>query len=154
MTALAEPANGFMLRQLGPDDLEWLAEVSAEAYPGRIKDWAGFAEGIMMMLQNPQMACLRTENAFLFAGLQRFFYDPGLIIGTTVHFASRGTVPWEVVSLARAGLIWAFSKGAVEFEFDSITEVDFGPLVKWLTGDKFEERRVYRVRSSDVKRLN
>ena len=151
MSEAALTNNGFMLRQLGPDDLDWLAEVSSEAYPGRIKDWAGFAEGIMMMLRNPQMACLRTENAFLFAGLQRFFYDPGLIVGKTVHFASYGAAPFEIVTLARAGLIWAFDKGAVEFEFDSITGVDFGPLVKWLTGSKFEERRVYQVRSADVR---
>ena len=126
------------------DDIPWVTEVCARAYPGKIKDWGGFQRWWEAVLFNRELACFRTDRAFLVAALQRFFYDPSLILGKTIYFASEQTAPWDMVALVRTGARWAAGMGAKEFQIDALTGIDVRPLAARI--GNLSEVPMYRMR--------
>lgn len=142
--ATAPEAATPKIRLVRAEDIDWLSEVCANAYPGKIKDWDGFKRWWLQAVNNRELACLRTDKAFIVCALQRFFYDPSLVLGKTIYFASEQTAPWDMVALVRTGARWAAERGAKEFEIDAITGIDPRPLAARL--GNLTERPAYRMR--------
>ena len=140
---------GAKVRKIVHDDLPWVADVCAHAYPGRVKDWDGFYAWWKQAVSNPNLLCIRTDIAFLVSALHRFFYDPSLVLGTAVYFASEQTAPWDMVALVRTGARWAVDAGALEYEVDATTGIDPKPLAARI--GNLTERSVYRIGLNHVR---
>jgi len=101
-------------RQIVPEDIPWIIEVSREAYDDRMESEAGGMAWLASTIGRDRSVTFRTDNAYCLAhvGAMPYQIHPR---GEIVLLAGRqvGGVAWELVALGRQAIEWLSQKGVV-----------------------------------------
>lgn len=111
-------------------DIQWAADVTSHAYGSLIEDWEGFAKWCAAAFVNKALHCVRTDDAFMVAAIQQFFYKPAKPRLTIVHFASSKPQPWQMMALLRSCVDWGKEKGCVDMQIADLIAKDAAPFAR------------------------
>lgn len=117
------------IRRVTENDIPWLHELCAHAYPKGFFDPVASEIWVRRMLTSNDHLCIRGERSWLVATVNCAPWNPKVKVGSLLPVSSFGDATEEIRGMLSTATSWAREKGATLFFFSAITGYDFGPLV-------------------------
>ena len=115
-------------RLITVNDIPWILSLAHERYrpfdPGRALSW------IVDAINNPRSCCIRSDDAFCFAGLGGYFWFPKEPECFVVLLCAAEGKHWQAVRLLRETIEWAREQGCTKWWLSSDTDYEFRALAK------------------------
>ena len=112
-------------------DVEWMADLSRQRYPGNYDIEAAEMWMRNIVLKQPMVFYpIRTDHAFMVTLIALLPWLPGEPEANVVMLCAEDGHVWDSVKLARASLDWAIRRNCFKWGFNSDTTFDIGPIAE------------------------
>lgn len=119
-----------MPRLITPDDMPWLHELCAKAYPAGYYDPDAADAWVRRLIVSPNYMAMRGERAAMICGNCPFPYAPKVKVADFLLIASFGRAWLELVAMTETCIKWAREIGVKRVIWSSMTGVDFRVLAE------------------------
>ena len=117
------------IRRVTEEDIPWLHDLCARAYPEGYFDPVAAEKWVRSMLGSSNHLPIRGDRSWLVGYVQPLPWNPAHKTAHLLPVSSYGNAREEISEMVSIAITWAKSLGAGEFYFSTITGFDFGPIV-------------------------